>query len=334
MNAYGGGSLRWRQMEQIGVYGAGFKVPGLITIANTQNLSPRYDFEEKQINSLYGAVEFSYNSYLFLNLTARNDWSSTLPPENNSYFYPSISTSFVFSDVLPIPSWLNFGKLRAAWAQVGSDTDPYMLLLTYQIGDVSHQGRPVGYIAQQSIPLKDLKPTLTTEIELGANLEFFDNRLGLDLTWYRRKTINQILSTTISEASGFNERVINAGAIRNQGIELLLTGSPIRTPEVFWNLRINYAKNLNKVLSLAGEQKVLVLDESRLRTAWITAEVGKPYGTIWGYRYCRVVSCTMPLDCPCEILNGRSWDAVRPTGLLVSPPKSDTKTYRSAFLST
>ncbi len=287
MNAYGGGSLRWRQMEQIGVYGAGFKVPGLITIANTQNLSPRYDFEEKQINSLYGAVEFSYNSYLFLNLTARNDWSSTLPPENNSYFYPSISTSFVFSDVLPVPSWLNFGKLRAAWAQVGSDTDPYMLLLTYQIGDVSHQGRPVGYIAQQSIPLKDLKPTLTTEIELGANLEFFDNRLGLDLTWYRRKTINQILSTTISEASGFNERVINAGAIRNQGIELLLTGSPIRTPEVFWNLRINYAKNLNKVLSLAGEQKVLVLDESRLRTAWITAEVGKPYGTIWGYRYLR-----------------------------------------------
>ncbi len=287
VNAYGGGSLRWRQMERIGVYGRGFKLPGLITIANTINLAPRYGFEEKQINSLYGALELSYNEYLFLNLTARNDWSSTLPSENNSYFYPSLSASFVFSDVLQLPSWLSFGKLRAAWAQVGSDTDPYMLLLTYQIADASHQGQPLGYIAQRSIPLKNLKPTLTTEIELGTNLEFFDNRLGLDLTWYRRQTTNQILSTTISEASGFSERVINAGAIQNQGIEVLLTGSPIRTPEVFWNLRINYAKNLSKVLSLAGEQKVLVLDESRLRTAWITAEVGKPYGTIWGYRYLR-----------------------------------------------
>ncbi len=287
MKAYGGGSLRWRQMEQIGVYGRGFKLPGLITIANTTNLAPRYDFEEKQINSLFGALELSYNEYLFLNLTARNDWSSTLPPNKNSYFYPSVSASFVFSDVLPLPAWFSFGKLRAAWAQVGSDTDPYMLQLTYQIADASHQGQPLGYIAQRSVPLKDLKPTLTTEIELGTNLEFFNNRVGLDLTWYRRKTTNQILSTTISEASGFSERVINAGAIQNQGIELLLTGSPIRTPTVFWNLQINYAKNLNKVLSLAGAQKVLVLDESRLRTAWITAEVGKPYGTIWGYRYLR-----------------------------------------------
>ncbi len=287
MNAYAGLGVLWRQIELVGVYGARFKLPNLVTIANMNDLTPRYDFSEKQINSLYGSVELAYNDYLFLNLTARNDWSSTLPPNNNSYFYPSVSASFVFSDVLPVPSWLSFGKLRAAWAQVGSDTDPYMLNLTYRIADATHQGQPLGFIAQNSIPLSNLKPTTTTETELGINLEFLDRRLGLDLTWYRRKTTDQILSTTISEASGFGERVINAGALQNQGVELLITGSPIRTPALFWNLSFNFARNLSKVLALAGDQTVLVLDQSRLQTAWITAEVGKPYGTIWGYRYLR-----------------------------------------------
>ncbi|WP_397546702.1 SusC/RagA family TonB-linked outer membrane protein [Rhodothermus marinus] len=287
LNAYGGGSVRWRQTEMLGAFGSEFKVPGLITISNTSNQSPQYDFSEKQINSLYGALEIGYNDYLFLNLTARNDWSSTLPPDNNSYFYPSVSASFVFSDVLPVPSWLSFGKLRAAWAQVGSDTDPYMLNLTYVLDNTSHLGQPLGYIGQNSVPLFNLKPTTTTETELGVNLEFLNNRLGLDLTWYRRETTDQILSTSISEASGFGERVINAGALRNQGVELLLRGTPLQTSQMFWNLSVNFAKNISKVLALAGEQTVLVLDQSRTQTAWITAEVGKPYGTIWGYRYLR-----------------------------------------------
>ncbi len=287
VNAYGGGSVRWRQTEQIGVFGAEFKIPTLVTIANTKNQSPRYGYSEKQINSLYGAVELGYNDYLFLNLTARNDWSSTLPPDKNGYFYPSISGSFVFSDVLPVPSWLSFGKLRAAWAQVGSDTDPYMLNLTYAVDNATHLGQPIGYIAQNSVPLKDLKPTLLTETEIGLNLQFLDDRVGLDAAWYRRKATNQILSTTVSEASGFGARVINAGALQNQGVEVLLTASPIRTQELSWNLSFNFARNLSKVLSLAGEQTVLVLGQSRRQTAWITAEVGHPYGTIWGYRYLR-----------------------------------------------
>lgn len=284
-----GGNRRYNKSENVGNSGTEFKIPGLETISNLKNLSPIYSFSEKQVNSIYGAFEFNYQDYLFLNATGRNDWSSTLPEGDNSFFYPSVSVSFVFSEAFSsnMPSELSFGKIRASWAEVGSDTDPYMLNLTYSIFDVSHQGQPLGAIAQSSVPLANLKPTSTKEVELGTDIRFFDDRLGLDFTWYNRNTTDQILSTTISQTSGFTSRVINAGELNNHGIEFRLTTVPISRASLLWRSSLNFARNWSKVEALAGDQQVLQLGPSRTFTAWITAEVGQEYGTIWGYKYLR-----------------------------------------------
>lgn len=284
-----GGSVNYQKNETVGIFGSNFKVPKLRTISNMANISPVYDFSEKQINSVYGSVDLSYNDYLFLTVTGRNDWSSTLPKDNNSFFYPSVSGSFVFSEAFSsaMPSWLSFGKLRASWAEVGSDTDPYQLNLTYNILNFTHQGQSAAAVSQDAIPLANLKPTLTKETELGFNLSFLDERLGIDFSWYNRRTTNQILSTTVSNTTGFGSRVINAGRLDNKGVEILLKGTPVRSNNVAWNTSLNFARNKSKVVALAGDQQTLILGQSRTQNANITATVGEEYGTIRGYTYKR-----------------------------------------------
>lgn len=288
VNATFGGHQRSSKSETVGASGSVFKIPKFRTITNMVNVSPVYAFSEKKVNSLYGAVDLSYNDYLFLSVTGRNDWSSTLPEDGNAFFYPSVSASFVFSEAFSsMPSWLSFGKLRASWAEVGSDTDPYQLSLTYSVLNGSHQGQPLAVIAQTSVPLADLKPTSTVETEAGFDLRFFDDRLSFDFSWYDRQTTNQILSTVISGSSGYVQRVINAGRLDNSGIELLVRGVPFSKTDMFWETSINYSRNKGEVVALAGDQEVLLLEESRSRNTFITAEVGEEYGTIWGYEYMR-----------------------------------------------
>ena len=261
-------------------------MPGLEVVTNQNTRSHGYGYNEKQINSLYGSAEFSYNDYFFLNFTARNDWSSTLPIENNSYFYPSISGSFVFSDALQVPSWLSFGKVRASWAEVGGDTNPYALALTYSLQG-SHLGQPRGAIAQGQIPLASLKPSSSVGIEGGFDVRFMENRFGVDFTWYTQSATDQILSTTISSASGFGSQVINAGEIKNTGVELLLTTTPYRTANTRWSLDFNISRNTNEVVELVEGQTSLVLAESRHRGNFVTADVGEAYGSIKGRKYLR-----------------------------------------------
>ncbi len=284
-----GGTRSYSKNETVGIDGSVFKVPKLKTISNMANISPNYDFSERQINSLYGSAQFGYNDYLFLTLTGRNDWSSTLPEDNNAFFYPSVSTSFVFSEAFSsaMPSWLSFGKIRGSWAEVGSDTDPYQLALSYNVLSFTHQGQPAATVAQDAIPLPALKPTSTDEVELGFDLRFFDDRLSLDFSWYDRKTINQILTTTVSDATGFGSRVINAGRLDNSGIEILLKGVPVNTGDLFWETSFNYSRNKSEVVALAGEQEALLLQQSRSGNARITATIGEEYGTIRGYAYKR-----------------------------------------------
>ncbi|MEL7832670.1 SusC/RagA family TonB-linked outer membrane protein [Fodinibius sp. Rm-B-1B1-1] len=284
-----GGTRSYKRNETVGVFGSTFKVPKLRTISNMANISPTYDFSERQINSVYGSAEFSYNDYLFFTVTGRNDWSSTLPEDENAFFYPSFSTSFVFSEAFSsnMPSWLSFGKVRASWAEVGSDTGPYQLNLTYGILDFTHQGQSAATISQDAIPLADLKPTSTEEVEVGLDLRFFDDRLNVDFTWYDRQTIDQILSTTVSNTTGYGSRVINAGRLDNTGFEVLLEGVPFTSGDLFWETGFNYSQNKSKVVALAGEQETLLLAESRTQNAGITATVGEEYGTIRGYEYMR-----------------------------------------------
>ena len=282
-----GGNMLFRENETLTLSGGGgFNVPGLEVVTNQNTRSHGYGISEKQINSLFGSAEISYKDYLFLTLTARNDWSSTLPIDNNSYFYPSISGSFVFSDAFEVPSWLSFGKLRASWAEVGGDTNPYSLALTYALYG-SHLGQPRGGVAQGRIPLAALKPSASIGIEAGFDVRFLDNRLGVDFTYYTQSAINQILSTTISSASGFGSQTINAGEIKNSGVEVLVSTTPYRSGDWRWDFDVNISRNKNEVVELVEGQTSLTLAESRHRGNFVTAEVGNAYGSIKGRKYLR-----------------------------------------------
>ena len=291
LNVNLGGEQWKREFERIGQNGSDFIIPGLRTIGNTKNQSISYGFNSKQVNSVFGSASVGYKGFLYLDVTARNDWSSTLPSENRSYFYPSVGTSFVFTDAFNIdPSILSFGKLRASYAQVGGDTDPYRLALTYGIVGQPINGNPKGQIAQGQIPNKDLKPTSTNSYEFGTDLRFFNNKVGLDVAYYNTITSNQILAVDISQTSGFGGVVVNAGEIQNQGVELLLNANVLSSSKgLNWDISFNFAKNNNKVVSLDedGKLSAIRLGESRQRNTFIEARLGQPYGSIVGYAYAR-----------------------------------------------
>ncbi|RFM27680.1 SusC/RagA family TonB-linked outer membrane protein [Deminuibacter soli] len=242
-----------------------------------------------RVNSVYGSADLGYKNFLFLSVTARNDWFSTLNVNTSSYLYPSVAASFVFSDVLKMPSWINFGKLRASYAGGSNGTSPYQNALTYGLQGYTISGQPLGYVASQAIPNAALKPVSIKEQEIGLNMQFLHNRLGLDVAVYNKKTTDDIVKLTVSPTSGYNQKVQNVGEIRNQGIELLLTGTPVKTRNFYWDVSFNFAYNKSKVLSLGGLQSIVV-DGAYPR--WgsevsISNVVGLPYGQIMGYGYKR-----------------------------------------------
>lgn len=280
-----GGNRLYRRSESLSLNGSEFNIPDLQTISNTRNQTLGYGFQEHAINSLFGMTEFGFRDYLYLTLTGRNDWSSTLPPASNSFFYPSVALSFVASDAFTMPEIFSFARLRASWAEVGGDTSPYRLGLTYRLLSVTHGGIPLGTVAQTAIPLAGLQPQSSVGTEAGVDVRFFDNRFGIDFTYYDQSTTNQILATTVPSSSGFSSKIINAGEMTNEGIELLLTSTPVRTSDFSWEFDVNYARNNNEVVELFGEVERLELAQSRSQTAWIVAEVGEPYGAIRGWAY-------------------------------------------------
>jgi hypothetical protein len=226
-------------------------------------------------------VDFNYNSYLFLSVTGREDWFSTLSPKNNHIFYPSVGGSFVLSDAVKLPAAFNLAKIRASWAQVGGGApDPYAIKLSYS--NVPSAGQPLldGSSTEISNPL--LKPFTSTTIEAGMELAFFQNRLGMDLTLYDRKTTNDIVSTAISATSGYQTAILNVGEMDNRGVELLLTGTPVKNSNFSWNVSFNAAYNRNKVVELAPG-----LDQIQLATSvngWATLQLikGQPFGELYG----------------------------------------------------
>lgn len=297
LNVFLGGNRMYRRFERLDLGGDGFNIPGLVTLNNLTNRTSGYGFSEKAINSVYGLAELSYQNYLFLTVTGRNDWSSTLPDDANSYFYPSISGSFVFSDAFRMPAWMSFGKLRASWASVGSDTDPYRLALTYGLLSFTHLGQPLGVIGQDAIPKFDLEPSRNVGAEVGFDLRVLGDRLGIDFTLYQETTKNEIVQSSVPVSSGFTAQVLNVAEMRNRGVELLLNTRPVSSGVFSWDLSFNFAKNNNEILGLApGIESLNIGDESRTQNARITAEVGHPYGTIRGYAYARDPQGNLILD--------------------------------------
>ena len=281
---FGGNRMRRSSENLLG--GSVFNIPFFNTFANLSNQG--YGISEEGINSVFGSATIGFKDFLYITGTARTDWFSTLNPETNDITYPSIGGSFIFSEILNLPSnsALTFGKIRASWAQVGGDTDPYRLDLTYRLGQ-GHLGLPNANIQQSSIPNSLLKPLTSTEIEFGFDLRFFNNRLGVDFTYYDQTTTDDILNASIAESSGFNSTTINIGEIKNQGIELLLTGTPIQARNFTWDVSFNMAYNDSEVVSLSeGIDQIRVagdLGQPRTRWAFIDNIVGERFGTITGF---------------------------------------------------
>ena len=243
-------------------------------------------FEEssyrKQINSVYGAVNVGWKHMLYLDATLRGDQSSTLPTGNNVYVYPSFSGSFVFSEFLKLGSRMPYGKLRMSWAQVGSDTDPYQLGLVYTKSKFTYPGFTIGYINNNTLPNRNLKPTKTNSFEIGLETKFLNNRIGLDVTYYKQNSKNQIMGMASSWTTGYNYRLINAGDIVNMGIEIALNTRPVQMKDFSWDLNVNFSKNSNKVKSLVDDMDMFELEKAPWLDVQVAAKVGENFGSIVG----------------------------------------------------
>ncbi|MDJ1483521.1 SusC/RagA family TonB-linked outer membrane protein [Cytophagaceae bacterium YF14B1] len=234
----------------------------------------------RSVNSIYASASLGFRELIFVDVTGRNDWSSTLPTGNRSYFYPSVSTSLVFSELMQNLRWLSFGKIRAGWAQVGSDTDPYRLETRYSPTD-NYGSQPVYYVPDIRNNSR-LKPEISTSYEVGLETKFLGNRLSLDFTYYNNISTNQILRLPVSSTSGFSYTIINAGEVRNNGIEVAVSGTPVETPGGFtWDVGINWSRNRNKIVELAVGQTNYLLN-SGYGLININAQVGQPYGVLTG----------------------------------------------------
>src|SRR5207249_923311 len=234
--------------------------------------------------SLYGRASFNFKDWLNVDVTGRNDWSSTLPRNQNSIFYPSVGAAFIVTDALRVQSHLlSYGKVRASWTRVGNDTDPYQLAAVYGTG-TAWAGVP-SYTAPDRLPNPLLKPEQTTGAEIGADLGFLSDKLILNATVYQKNTTNQILPVSISSATGYSSAVVNSGEVQNRGLELAANVTPIEKADFHWNVVLNWSKNTNKVISLySGVSRIVVGSYWNVN---VTADVGQPYGNLVGYRWQR-----------------------------------------------
>ena len=288
-NANVGGNEQDNVNSSASVISAGpFLSPGIYSLNNVASRPYTVGYTHYRVNSVYGSADLGYKNFLFLNVTARNDWFSTLNINSNHYLYPSFSGSFVFSDAFMLPTWISFGKLRASYAEASNGTAPYLNSLTYGILGYSINGQAPGYVLQNNIPDKDLRPVQIDEKEVGLNLQFLDNRLGIDAAYYNKHTTDDIVSITTSPTTGYSANVRNIGRIKNSGIEVLLTGTPVKMQNFSWNVAFNIAQNNSKVLQLGPDGSSIVIAGANAR--WgngvnISNVVGLPYGQIMGYGY-------------------------------------------------
>ena len=291
-----GGNVMRRRSDLNSVQVTDFIVRNLYTVQNGRAKDPLYDLTERGVNSLYSSAEVSFKRFLYLNATFRNDRFSTLSAENRSIYYPSVSASYVFSESFStLPAWLSFGKLRLAYAEVGSDTDvpPYADILFYTINsnllaNPSGAPQPVGGPNSTTLPNANLRPMRLAETEIGLELKMFDNRLGIDVAAYRKVTTDQIVQAQISDASGFVDTRINSGKSQNKGIEMLLNIVPVRTKNFTWDFTVNANYNITKVLSLLTDkpgERITV--GTHVFNGELRQIVGEEMGQIAGFGYKR-----------------------------------------------
>lgn len=267
----------------------GLTVDSLYTFANASAVTTNNTSNRRRLVGVYGDVGLSYKDMFFLNVTGRNDWTSTLPKQNNSYFYPSVSSSFIFSELLPQLTWLDYGKLRGSWANVGSDAAAYQLafayltlpsaFVQYSLNIQFPFNGANAFITPNSLPNANLKPQNQVYFDFGTDLKMFKNRVSLDVTYYDAKTNDQIINLNVPRSTGFFNKVVNAGSIENKGIEVTLGLVPVRLKYLTWNLDVNFSKN-QQTAELPKEIQSLTL-QGGFSGLTIKATSGKPFA-LWG----------------------------------------------------
>ena len=266
---------------------------GVFNLSNAASPLEIFSYDaRKRINSVYGIAKFSYQNFLFVDVTGRNDWSSALATptstDNTSFFYPSVSGSFVLSNVVRLPAAISFAKIRASAAQVGNDTDPYQTAGVFVAG-IPYASQPT--LSEQSIIASaNLLPERSTSYEVGADLRFLRDRLRFDFAYYDELTENQIISLPIAVSSGYKEQVVNGGAVRSRGVELIAGITLIEKKNFQWNAQFNFSRNVSTVESLPAGSGRLTLAYSRIydnvnQTVWFQVEEGGRIGDLYGTGY-------------------------------------------------
>lgn len=292
LTASAGGSMLRNHYYKKEQRADGLVEPGVYSFENAAyDLVYIPDTSQFRINSFYGLLSNSYKDYLYLDITARQDWSSTLanPYRTNSvgFFYPSASLSFITSEYFKLPSVIDFSKIRFSASQTGSSgTVPYRTAYTYPLAD--NGTYPDGSLQNPStLPNPNLKPLKTVTYELGADIRMFKSRLGLDVALYKGNTRNQILDRIVDRSSGYTRQVINAGQIDNSGLEIALNGTPIKTKDFKWRTYMTFSTNKNKIVSMANTDSTVILRSSPVGGAQIVAKVGGSLGDMYGTGFLR-----------------------------------------------
>ncbi|GLC26033.1 SusC/RagA family TonB-linked outer membrane protein [Roseisolibacter agri] len=286
-----GGNLRREQFNQKSQQTTGLLVSGIYNISNTAvDPTLAQEVTRRQVNGVYGSAAFTWDGWWTVEGTARNDWSSTLPKGENSYFYPSVNTSVVLTDAVPAlkdNKWLSFAKIRGGIAQVGADANPYLLATTFTGNSVKFGTLP-QYSLGNTLANAQLKPEITRSNEVGLELGLLNGRVTLDGTVYDRYTKNQIFNVTISPASGFTSKAINAGRLSNKGVEALLSVIPIRQQGgLTWTSTFNYGRNRNRVDELTEGVSSITLSQGLFGDIAVENRLGEPAGVIRTYALAR-----------------------------------------------
>lgn len=286
-----------------------------ITNYAEQNIMP--GCYKKEINSIFASANIGYKHTYYFETTLRRDQSSTLPVNNNTYLYPSFSGSVVFSEFIKNKSLIPYGKFRMSWARVGSDTDPFQLTTCYTTGKYAYNGFTIARLNNDVVPNPNLRPTMTSSFETGLEMKFFNNRLGLDVTYYNQMSTDQIIRLATTSAAGYNYSLVNAGKIKNEGLEVSLNGRALQTKDWAIDLGMNFSKNTNKVVDLVEGMNFMELEKASWKNIVVGAEVGKNFGSIRGYDVKRTEDGQMIIgnnglpvvdDSSLKTIGNASWD--------------------------
>src|SRR5699024_6715567 len=282
-----------RKTSNINGNAPNLEVPDLFDINNNAGGKPDVGYSEsqKKINSVYGTLEINYDDYLYLTGTFRNDWSSSLSKANQSYMYPSVALSYIFTEMIhknggTLPPWLTYGKFRVSYAAAGNDLSPYQLYNTYNISK-----DPFGHTTasrQETMFNPNVRSELIKSFEAGLKMRFFDSRLGFDLTYYKSNATRQLLQIPMDPMSGYSSMMINAGNIQNEGLELMLDGQIIKNSNngFNWDASVNFSTNKNMIVALSPGISQYQLGGFDVIS--VNAVTGKEYGEIYGRKFLRV----------------------------------------------